>query len=60
MVIIGREIFRQRKEPAGWLLRWEDERVQGSSVTNGDKQDKERQASHQDLAYRVDLGFCSG
>lgn len=60
MVIIGREISRQRKEAAGWLLRWEDERVQGSSVTDGNKQDKERKASYQDLAYRLDLGFCSG
>ena len=60
MVIIGREIFRQRKEPAGWLLRWEDERVKGSGVTDGNKQDKERQASQEDLAYRVDLGFRSG
>lgn len=59
MVIIGREMFRQRKEPAGWLLRWEDERVQGSTVTDGNKQGKERQASHQDLTYRLDLGFCS-
>ena len=57
MVIIGREMFRQRKEPAGWLLRWEDERVQGSTVTDGNKQGKERQASHQDLTYRLDLGF---
>ena len=60
MVIIGREIFRQRKEPAGRLLRWEDERVQGSGVTDGNKQAKERQASKKDLAYRVDLVFRSG
>lgn len=59
-MIIGREIFRQRKEPAGRLLRWEDERVQGSGVTDGNKQAKERQASQEDLAYRVDLGFRSG